>query len=586
MRVGSEQRSSTARETLGRIGKTIRWTFSLGNKFRKEVPVGTGVVVLATLVSQLSALLAFFLPLKVLILLGSDGIPRYFPPSFESVDRDVLIVWMAASAVAFYMVHLLAERAIALGADKGGRKLLQKSRKLVLFENQDQIAEKAYRLFSRGLAGGVFVLLAALLLAWLYPAIAIILVGYSTMAALAAVLVHAGSSNLAQRMESDLRSWVLVTANLGFLLAFFFLVADFLYGNPPGLIPAIIALILSKQTFNRMAISIAAVSRLSVQRERLNALFFHRHVFTGLGIGQSTGVWNLLSPGERESWVPAVVGEFAPNDAVIPESMRWWPASDREAGCIQCGTQAGRVFLLKIHDKARAAPALHESDLLQVMGDQLPCPDYLGTTTVSGCRCNIFQLSAEARRLARLTPRVVADIRSALIRSTPAAAIIQSHSRSRPYVWRRLRDTEILSRLHIAADGPVRTVLDRLQSRLPEWCELLEKTPLSVTVPRIEASDIVECAAGRVCLTNWSGWTLEPVGFAWGTGERELAGLRRALDESRSARRGLEDVSPEAATLAALTAELEALSSGEEYEAALQLLPRIETMIDRAGDRE
>ncbi len=88
---------------------SLKWSSRLGAKFLWAVPTATSGVVLFTLVSQLSMLLAFFLPLKVIILLGSDGIPRYFPPAFEQFDRDALIVWLSIATVAFYALYLLAD---------------------------------------------------------------------------------------------------------------------------------------------------------------------------------------------------------------------------------------------------------------------------------------------------------------------------------------------------------------------------------------------------------------------------------------------------------------------------------------------
>ena len=61
------------------IKATIGWCISLGVKFVKVVPIITGLVQISTLASQIFLLLAFFLPLKVIILLGSDKTPAYFP---------------------------------------------------------------------------------------------------------------------------------------------------------------------------------------------------------------------------------------------------------------------------------------------------------------------------------------------------------------------------------------------------------------------------------------------------------------------------------------------------------------------------
>ena len=577
---------SRLRTTVNGLWTIIRWTLSLGNKFRREVPVGTGVVVLATLVSQLSAVVAFFLPLKILILLGSEGIPRYFPASFASFDRDVLIVWMSGAAVAAYILHLLAEQAVSRGAEMGARELLRKSRKLVLFENQDRIAARAYKLYTQALAGGVFVGLSVLALAVLYPSIALLLVAYYSAVSLVVVGLHALGSALADRMEDNLPAWVPVIANLGFLLAFFVLVVDFLFGNPPGLIPAIIALLLSKQMSNRMVKSIVNIRRLHEQKDKLNALFFHGHVYSGLTSGERARFWDLLQPEQRVRWVPQAVHQCGADIRIEPDSVRWWPLGQPGVAGVYCRSDGNEAFLVKLFDSNRGAKAVHEADLMASMGTQLPALPYMGSTWVGPCRCNVFRLPGHEVESGEATADNIIAIRSALLKISPAEGLQHAHSRSRPFIWDRLRSGSMLSRLRVAADQESRQILNRLEHQVPQWCRALERMPRAVAVPEIEDGDIVQLAEGGIWLTHWSEWTLEPVGFAWGAGEDEIAALWRALDEARTARKELENVSIETVTLSALTAELDKRFNAEKYEEALPLLARIERVLERIGPRK
>ena len=71
------------------------------------------------MLSQIAALLAFFLPLKVVILLGSEGFPRYFPQAWAAYDRDMLVASLCAATEVFYVLHWLADRIIQWGTDAG-----------------------------------------------------------------------------------------------------------------------------------------------------------------------------------------------------------------------------------------------------------------------------------------------------------------------------------------------------------------------------------------------------------------------------------------------------------------------------------
>lgn len=59
--------------------RSLRWLLSLGKKIGRVAFGHTLLIVCLTLVSQVAALLAAFLPLKVVILLGSEGILSTFP---------------------------------------------------------------------------------------------------------------------------------------------------------------------------------------------------------------------------------------------------------------------------------------------------------------------------------------------------------------------------------------------------------------------------------------------------------------------------------------------------------------------------
>ena len=77
---------------------SLRWAVSIGSKLIRVAPGYTFSVIIFTLISQVSMLLAFFLPLKVIILLGSSRIPRYFPESWKSFDHDQLVITLAVAA--------------------------------------------------------------------------------------------------------------------------------------------------------------------------------------------------------------------------------------------------------------------------------------------------------------------------------------------------------------------------------------------------------------------------------------------------------------------------------------------------------
>src|SRR5690606_19954356 len=128
---------------ISSVASTLRWTLSLGAKFARVVPFFTVCIIGLTLVSQIAMLVASLLPLKVLILLGSDQIPGYFPRFFLRFGHDALIAVLSMLTFGVFLAHLLAEKLIDRLTAKATTHLMQMSQKIALFERQDEIAREA-----------------------------------------------------------------------------------------------------------------------------------------------------------------------------------------------------------------------------------------------------------------------------------------------------------------------------------------------------------------------------------------------------------------------------------------------------------
>jgi len=183
------------------ILQSLRWSISLGAKIGRVVPWLTIGVVVIALISQIAMLLASFLPLKVVILLGSEGIPHYLPSALHALGKDTLIGVLSLVTVAFYITHLAAEKLVTLVTERAVVVLLKSSHKLVLFERQDEVAGTAYQRFSRALAGGVFSIVAIVGLSWAYVDMALVIVGYISFCTMAILAGQRVSQPFRQLLE-------------------------------------------------------------------------------------------------------------------------------------------------------------------------------------------------------------------------------------------------------------------------------------------------------------------------------------------------------------------------------------------------
>lgn len=97
------------------------------------------------LVNQVSFVLAMILPLKVIIMLGSDGVPRYFRFFMTEESRSAWMVGFVAGAIGMFLLYLLTSAMLSWLSNRGGERVLEQSRKTGLFDDQDRFASDIFQ---------------------------------------------------------------------------------------------------------------------------------------------------------------------------------------------------------------------------------------------------------------------------------------------------------------------------------------------------------------------------------------------------------------------------------------------------------
>lgn len=556
----------------------LKWLKSLSAKFFRVVPFLTVVIVLLTLVSQLAALLASFLPLKVIIMLGSDGIPRYFPASFSEFDRDVLIAALSVGTLGFFLLHLLAERIIDWVTSTSTSQLLSKSEKMVLFENQDEVAENSYQRYSRALASAFFIGLTFFGLGWFYHSMLMVITGYFLAVLLIFWGLYQKSFGFRERLESKPTPLFTLAGGIGFFIVFAFLVADFIFWSPPGVIVAIVSLLLSRQIMQRTSGMIADLTSLYRQRAKLDALFFHGKVLLPQQARPEKTLWLLLETENRQRWVAAVLNELVGSDENKP-ICRWQQLGTANVVGLTA-TRAGQQYLIKLFSINRSSWALHETTLMTELASDFPAPRWVGTTQVEKFHCLVYELPHGQPPDADQVKAFCHQLRQELLAVQPQREALARYRRSKAMLWQRLAFSS-LERLKVAADIPEQQQdLSTLLEKLPYLHQQLKTLPVVFFSPEInqDAMWIPSTYAEQSetpLLLNWGRWSLEPIGAGWPEAEKKLAGLGKALISAAERRTELVGVKIEQAELAALAFALERECNRQRYVQALELVPRI-----------
>ncbi|WP_445001087.1 DUF3488 domain-containing protein [Halomonas mongoliensis] len=535
-----------------------------------------------TLISQFSKLLAFFLPLKIIILLGSTGIPGYFPDSWSSYDRDVLVVGLSAATVLIYVSHLVSEKLLTLTVSRGAAVVVEHSSKLVLFANQDALASQAYQKLTAALATLVLSVLLAAVFGVLYPFFLFVMIAYVVVVAFGVSIATQANAESRLKLQERSGSLIALLSGAGFLVLFAFMVADFLLWEGVGFMVAIISILLSRQLFSRIEGAIKDALWLHGKKLQINAIVFTGHRFEKAPEpAQHRKLWSLLNLRETpERLVPLIESISESGVASVDNiSCRW-----RQSGLVDVLTfdvsltqrdGSENLYLLKVLGNRNKKAALNEADLLaSSTGRALPSLKLEAVGQLDGFDAHLFRFSSDKANIYRNSSRLLPDRLVGCWQVEPDRNLVARYERSHPYLYQRI-SVNMMSRLELVADGSQEEDINKMSERFEEICRELSRLPLVVInlgVP-VDLSFVAE--SGELKLAHWGNWSLEPIGADLPVGERWEKELAQLLEAAAAKRDALKELAVWQVQLCSFCNAFESAFNQQKYSYAIALIPRI-----------
>ncbi|MDD0977171.1 hypothetical protein [Pseudomonas fontis] len=553
------------------IKLTIGWCLSLSSKLFKNAPTATVAVQVATLASQSFLLLAFFLPIKVIILIGAEKIPHYFPESFQTVEFDQLIIILSTATALCYSMHLAFERVIAKCCSNGAKKILSKNSKLYLFHNQDTVAIQAYSRFTRAIASALFFTLSLATLTIFYKNLAIFICGYIVFTASLTILFYNSSQHIRNLLNANHSSAINLLGTIGFFLGFFYLVADFLYLSPPQNLNAIIAILILRQGLQRLTGMLQAIVALRLQYRKINALLYHAQPLIEEKTYSSDSLNQLLTPENRKNRLKEI---FAQAGILGSDTLEesWHPLGIHDIYAFNVSLwvkDKKHDYLIKIFD-ARSSALAEQERLLLSLQNGLPTLEWLGNFKSAELDCHILKLDGRTNVTRQQIGLGLLSTAKQLLRLEPNPTLQLRFSRSHLCLEQRLCAKSTMG-LRFACSTPEdKAKVELLEQSFPLILSRLEKLPRQIICLGTTSETILVSENQCFCISHWSNWRIEPLGSNWPI--CEITQLRDAVEHIRIARPAARDTSTQDVVLAALMFTYEYFVSRKNYAAALALL--------------
>ena len=266
----------------------IFWVIRVFWQFLRKRPATSIGLICSSICERITLLLAFFLPLKVIILAGTDGVPRYFRFFIEQDQRMEWIIGLSIASVVFFILSFVFAAWSRRLSTAGSMEVLQGANEIAITSTQREEARSYYSQFSGIMAGFVLAILAFLVLYLVdnrvfYAIFGLVVFQYMVSFAFLRFGDVLNPRGVLKIILRNLGGYLKFFANVNFLAGFFVVLIPYVFLEYDGnILFAILAILLMRQAMGALSGSITSTAELWSNRLNIEPMVF-RHVTSQRG---------------------------------------------------------------------------------------------------------------------------------------------------------------------------------------------------------------------------------------------------------------------------------------------------------------
>jgi len=560
------------------------WFYQVIRTFLLVSPWTTLLVILMAAFSRITSLLAFFLPLKVLLLAGSPGVPRYFQFFIEPDQKMGWIIGLIFGAIACYITTIILERLTERFSLAGSEQVLKQARVIPVLTNQQEVAQNYYTKFCQIASDTLFMvvgLLVGLLLNfWVFVFfIGLVAVLFLLTLFLARDVDHVQPARAGVYIRDNLKGYVKVLASVVFLSSFIVLLLPFLLTEYSNILVAILSFLIIRQVLkSQTSIAKEAVS-LSEARHEINALIFPDEQFTEKESLEDKAFAQIFYKSSRQRLVEQELGRtmslFGPLDVVWKDPVI--PGIYTFGITVQSNPENNeRHFLHQVFPFKQFQKLEHENFLFKhISRSRLKAPRVVTVFFAGPFQCRIIESGHHEHIPASKWPKLQKTLIQHVWSCQPSIELVHAYRSSTLLLHQRLSDNFCLQMQFAVDNDAEKEKLTRFMDNLPLIRERLHKMPLHIHNPDLDRNNVFLAQDNEVLIMTWCRWALEPMGAGMPSSlkENDLAQIIENIGSSRND--VSEDFCLEDVLLASRCHQLEKIIKNKRYKAALVLVDKI-----------
>lgn len=342
------------------LGSYSGWLLGLTRKLFSNSPAVMLLSVVLFLANQASLLIAFFLPLKVIILLGSPSVPKYLRWLVDDSNRDDFIIILALLSVGFYLLFLLTEIVLKRLALQSARKIELRLKKVAQFKQHnlflEEVVIRTVRTIASYLLIGISLALIGLINGLVVLVLVIVLiVQLSILSRVIAYSFQPSKSDVKRAFLAKRPIWLNFLSSTLFFTGFAASVYSYLYQSDFNLLLGILVILLIRQTTQRGLAVINDGFFLVQNRSKIEATLYKSAVFDRGDIPEVEGHLDLFNIETRAQLLTEILKRESLRLEV--DEFNWYDSGFKDIVMLKAtDTKNGRDVWVRVYqDSATAA---------------------------------------------------------------------------------------------------------------------------------------------------------------------------------------------------------------------------------------
>ncbi|MBB3063184.1 hypothetical protein [Microbulbifer rhizosphaerae] len=566
-------------------GFFFTWFNKVFGSFWQVRPGISLVVIFAAVVARICRLLAFVLPLKVILLASSEGVPRYFRHLIDPADKMGWIIGLSIAAFAFYALVLvldaLSERLAALG----GSEAMSEANEINIIVGQEDRVKSYYAICCRIWSNTLFAMIGLSALALLNVSLFVTLLALIAAEYLLSAWVVKGLdkiviSGFAKFVRDGLGRYLNILITINFLIGFLVILMPFVVLGGSNVLIAIISIIAIRHILNALSSIVSDCVRLVMAKDRIDPLVFRHVQVRNKEIRDFVSLKRLLCKGFREQWISRRISSFVSDSESI--TIKWLDPSVRDISIFSVRTSekftnGSDCLQLQVFGSRWRHFLANERFLFdKVARSDLLAPELIATFEEEGFPCQMLDFGKGVD-----IPKSKWKAADHLILQkhwscAPPKNLVIAYTASHPLLHQRVT-VDLVKRIELAADSCVEIeLLAKFIEELPRIRKIVKNLPMYIHNPDFQPANVVMSSEKEGYLVmNWGRWTLEPIGVKLPTkvNDEDVIQMLQNIKQARSDIPG--EFGIEHIRLASQVSQLENLIIRQKYKAALKNISTI-----------